>query len=133
MQRQLIVILFILFTASVLEAKCGNSFIYVDGIVTGTVGNATVSVQVSPDPNWEPQPAISIGNDGKFQAKVYFDRTKSEGKFHQNCSRQPDTVTVQLLREGRTVDQVQLTIDHDFLKKDRFDYETRSPVDLHSN
>ena len=133
MRRQLITILLFLLTASYLEAKCGNSFIYIEGAITGPVADVTVLVQVSPDPNWESQPAISIDKDGKFQAKVYFDRTKSEGRFHENCSREPNTVVVQAMRDGRPIDQVHLAIKHDFVMKDRFDYEARSPVELHSN
>lgn len=133
MRRSLITILLFLLRASYLEAKCGNSFIYIEGAIIGTVADVTVSVQVSPDPNWEPQPAISINKDGKFQAKVYFDRTNSEGRLHDNCSREPNTVTVQTMRDGRLIDQVRLAIKHDFVMKDRFDYQARSPVELRSD
>ena len=127
------VVSLILLAASSVEAKCGNSIIYIDGVITGVMSDTTVSVQVTPDPNWEPQPSIAVKADETFRAMVYFDRTKAEGRIHDNCSRKPDDVTVQLLKNGRTADQVHLTIKHDFVAKGRLDYETREPVKLHSN
>jgi len=45
----------------------------------------------------------------------------------------PATVTVQLRKEDRILDQTVLNISHDFVRKNRIDYEARRPATLHSN
>jgi hypothetical protein len=114
------------------EAKCGNSSVTVIGRISGQTIGASVLVKISPDPNWEPQPDISIASDGAFKATVYFDRTSAERSTRDNCSREPDEVTVQLFKNGHVIDSVTLNRVSDFDKKQRHEYELRSPVILHS-
>jgi len=133
MPRCLFLIPLISLVACCLEAKCGNSMIVVEGIVAGSASDVTASLQVNPDPNWSPQPAVLIDADGKFRATVYFDRTKAEGHSRDNCSRKPDSVMIQLRKDNRVVDQVNLKVDRDFVRKSRLDYKTRSPITLHSD
>jgi hypothetical protein len=116
---------------SAILAKCGNSAIVIKGLITGSIDGSTVSVQVVPDPNWEPQPAIVIESNGQFEVSVYFDRTEA-GHVRESCSRKPRTVTVQLRRNGRLIDQVALEITRDFVSEHNTDYKLRSPVTLHS-
>ncbi len=78
--------------------KCAHRTIYIEGSVVGAVTyGLSVKVEVTPDPNWEPQPTISI-KDAKFSGKVYFDATKSEGRVRDDCTRIPDRVEVVLLK-----------------------------------
>ena len=131
MVRQLcLVSLAFLFTVSS-YAKCGNSAIIIEGVIVGSAVDATVAIQVAPDPNWEPQPPISIDAKGRFRATVYFDRTKS-GARSDTCSRKPDIVTIQLKEAGQVLDQVKINAARDFVRKNRIDYETRSPLTLHA-
>ena len=133
MRRRVGISLLIVLFARCAAAKCGNSLIAVEGVIVGPNVGVTISLLVSPDPNWTPQPAIPIDAKGRFRATAYFDRTKSEGHSRDNCSRMPATVTVQLRKEDRILDQTVLNISHDFVRKNRIDYEARRPATLHSN
>jgi hypothetical protein len=42
------------------------------------------------------------------------------------------TVTVQLNKNGRLVDEVSLEVTRDFMSKDNTDYHVRSPITLHA-
>ncbi|HEY6937749.1 MAG TPA: hypothetical protein VI424_11385, partial [Terriglobales bacterium] len=86
MPKQLLLISFVLLAVSGLQAKCGNSILYIDGSLTGSAANSIVTAHVTPDPNWEPQPAVSVDKSGTFRAIIYFDRTKPEGRIRDNCS-----------------------------------------------
>ena len=114
------------------EGKCGNSTIAVRGVIVGSKLEAggTLFIRVAPDTNWEPQPPISVDGKGNFSGIVYFDRTISGGAIH-NCSRTPESVTVELQKDGRTIDKVSLHIKKDFIKVKPTNYEVRSPVVLH--
>jgi hypothetical protein len=108
--------------------KCVNRIIYVGGSILGPIADGLkVMVEVTPDPNWEPQPDIVI-KDGKFAGEVYFNATKAEGRVRDNCSRVPTTVEVLLLKDGREVNRVRLDVFKDFTKNERNDYKPRSPI-----
>src|SRR6266404_983996 len=80
--------------------KCVHRIIHVDGsIVSAASDGMTVKVEVTPDPNWEPQPEISV-KGGSFAGEIYFDATESEGRVRDNCSRVPEKVEVILLKDG---------------------------------
>lgn len=112
-------------------AKCGNSAIVIEGLISGPAAGSTVSVQVVPDPNWNSEPAAVVDADGQFHVTVYFDRTQPGRR--ERCTRKPRTVTVQLHRNGQLVDEVTLQIERDFVSKDNTDYGVRSPITLHSH
>jgi hypothetical protein len=133
MLKHIFVVWFVLSCCCVASAKCGNSAILIKGEISGYVGGTTVSVQVAPDPNWEPQPAPTIDAEERFQVTVYFDRTKSEGRVRDNCSRKPESVTVQLRKNGRVLDKTTLGVKKDFVRKNGADYEIRYPITLHAN
>lgn len=114
--------------------KCVNRIIYIEGSIVGSDNDGLsvkVKVVVTPDPNWEPQPEISI-KDGKFSGEVYFDATKSEGRARDNCSRVPEEVEVVLLMDGREVNRIRLNVSKAFRRDVRHDYKLRSPIVLHS-
>jgi hypothetical protein len=113
-------------------SKCANRLIHVEGRVDGVSRSGLrILVQVTPDPNWEPQPEIAI-KDGSFVGTVLFNATKSEGRVRDDCSRRPIKVDVVLLKEGHEVSRVRLEISHDFVKNKLGDYELRSPIMLHA-
>ena len=112
-------------------AKCGNSAIAVEGLITGYDTNSTVSVEVIPDANSEPKPQVTLGIDGHFHATIYFDRTEA-GSGRENCSRKPQTVKLQLTRNGIVVDEVVLLIKRDFVNKSNTNYRIRKPITLSS-
>lgn len=85
-------------------------------------------MQVVPDPNWDSQPAAIIDANGQFHMTVYFDRTQPGNR--ERCSRKPKTVTVQLNKNGRLVEEVSLQVKRDFTSKDNTDYHLRSPITL---
>lgn len=114
-----------------LLAKCGNSVITIKGLISGPVAGSTVSAEVVPDPNWNSQPTTVIDTDGQFHMTVYFDRT--EPRRRERCSRKPETVILQLHRNGKLVDQVTLQIKRDFVSKDNTDFSVRAPITLHSH
>jgi hypothetical protein len=108
-------------------SKCVNRIIYVDGSIVGPViDDLKVTVEVTPDPNWEPQPDISI-KDAKFAGEVYFNATKAEGRVRDDCSRVPTTVEVLLVKHGREVNRVRLDVSREFTKNQQ-GYRTRSPI-----
>lgn len=119
--------------ASLSYAKCGNALIVVEGKVEGTSSalKGNIVVRVEPDPNWDDQPAVRF-EDGKFEAQVYFDMTKSEGVVRDNCSRRPRTVTVSLIVDGRETETVSLIVQRDFIRVDTHHYKLKSPLVLHS-
>jgi len=111
--------------------KCAMRIIFVEGTILGPVTeDLKVIVEVTPDPNWDPQPEIVL-KDGKFVGKVYFDATKSEGRVRDDCSRVPKTVEVLLLRNGHEVNRVRLDISKEFTRNKLHDYKPRSPILLH--
>ena len=111
--------------------KCRHLIIYVEGsIVSPGTDGLSVKLEVTPDPNWEPQPDIEI-KEGKFAGQVYFDATKKEGRVRDNCSRVPATVEVLLFKDGHEVDRVRLDVSKKFKKNELHDYKLRSPVILH--
>jgi hypothetical protein len=111
--------------------KCVNRIIYVDGSIVGPITDRLkVIVEVTPDPNWEPQPNIAINGD-KFAGEVYFNATKSEGRVRDNCSRVPTIVAVLLLKDGHEVNRVQLDVSKEFIRNEQHDYKARSPIMLH--
>jgi hypothetical protein len=113
-------------------SKCVHRIIHVEGnIVSPRSDGMIVRVEVTPDPNWEPQPEISV-KDGKFAGEVYFDATKSEGRVRDNCSRVPERVEVVLLKDGHEIDRVRLDVPKAFAKDELHDYKLRSPITLHS-
>jgi hypothetical protein len=119
--------------ASLAYAKCGNTLIVVEGYVEGTNSalQQNIAVRVDPDPNWDDQPAVRF-EDGKLEAKVWFDMTKSEGVVRDNCSRKPRTVTVSLIVDGRETEAVSLIVRRDFIRVDTHHYNLKSPLVLHS-
>lgn len=128
-----VVLILVLMTASVAGVcKCANRFIYVEGHVTSTAGSGLeIVVQTTPDANWEPQPKIAV-KEGKFAGRIYFDSTKSEGRFaHDDCSRAPNSVRLLLIENGRQVDLIQLSIEKDFVRDKGGDYKILSPVEFH--
>jgi hypothetical protein len=112
-------------------AKCANLLIHIEGRVDGDSSNSKIVVLVVPDPNWEPQPEISM-KDGTFVDTVLFNVTKSEGRVRDDCSRVPKTVDVVLLKYGHEVNRVRLDISRDFARNKLGDYKLRSPILLHS-
>ena len=129
----------ILFTATVIllfsvpgVCKCANRFIYIDAQLIGPTNDGLrLKVEVTPDPNWEPQPEITI-KDGKANGRIYFNTTKSEGHFRDNCSRVPTTVKLLLFNGDREIDRVQLDISKDFVKTELRDYKPRLSAKLHT-
>jgi hypothetical protein len=112
--------------------KCRHRIIHVEGsIVSPATDGLSVKVEVTPDPNWEPQPEVSV-KDGKFAGEVYFDATKSEGRVRDNCSRIPERVEVVMLKDGHEVDRVRLDVSKAFVKDELHNYKLRSPITLHS-
>jgi len=112
------------------QCKCANRIIYIEGRLTGFVTDGlSIKVDVTPDPNWEPQPSIVI-SDGWFSGRVYFDSTKSEGQHKDDCSRTPEKVEVILLQNGISLDRVTLAVSKAFVKSQR-DYKLRLPITLH--
>jgi hypothetical protein len=126
--KKCIFLLLVCFASSAIWAKCGNSAIVIDGSIPGSVTGSTISVQVVPDPNWDSQPAAIIDANGQFHMTVYFDRTQPGNR--ERCSRKPKTVTVQLNKNGRLVEEVSLQVKRDFTSKDNTDYHLRSPITL---
>jgi len=117
----------LLFAASGM-CKCVNRIIYIEGSVLDPIADGLkVMVEVTPDPNWEPQPDIVI-KEGKFAGKVYFNATKAEGRVRDNCSRVPTTVEVLLLKDGREVNRVRLDVSKEFTKTELHDYKPLSPI-----
>ena len=122
----------LLVTAPPAICKCVHNSIYVEGSVYGPAGaKFKLRVEVTPDPNWEPQPDLSV-KDGRFKGVVYFDTTKSEGRVRDNCSRVPEGVDVVLLKDGREVDRVHLDASKAFVKDKQHGYKLRKPVMLRS-
>jgi DNA-binding NarL/FixJ family response regulator len=112
--------------------KCANQLIHIEGSVHGASSKEfRISVDVTPDPNWEPQVEIPI-EDGMFAGTVLFNSTESEGRVEDDCSRTPKIVQVTLLKDGHEVDRVRLDIARDFVKDKAGEYKLRSPVILHS-
>lgn len=132
MFKHVCVALLVSLGSCVVSAKCGNSAIVIDGLITGPIAGSTVSVQVVPDPNWEAQPAVVLDANGQLHVTVYFDRTEP-AHDRERCSRKPRTVTVRLHRNGQLIDQVILQVKSDFISKDNTDYQVRSPITLHSH
>ena len=113
-------------------SKCVHRIIRVDGnIVNPGNGSMAVRVEVTPDPNWEPQPEISV-EGGKFVGEVYFDATKSEGRVRDNCSRVPERVEVVLLKDGHEIDRVRLDVPKAFAKDKLHNYKLRLPITFHA-
>ncbi len=112
--------------------KCPNKFIYITGRVSGPDDSQLqIKVEVTPDANWEPQPAIKLDH-GTFDGKVYFDSTKAEGTTQDVCSRVPEAVRVELYKDRTLLDSIQLDISKDFIKNKFGDYKLRSALVLHS-
>jgi hypothetical protein len=118
--------------ASLGISKCVHRIIHVEGnIVSPASDRMIVRVEVTPDPNWEPQPEISV-KGGKFAGEVYFDATKSEARVRDNCSRVPERVEVVLLKDRHEIGRVALDVQKAFAKDERHNYLLRSPITLHS-
>jgi hypothetical protein len=113
--------------------KCVNRVIQLEGVIAGpSGGDLTVSVQVTPESNWEPQPEIVI-KDHKFSATVLFNPVKWEDRLKRNdCSRLPESLEVVLLKDGSNIDVKKLEIARDFVKDKLGDYKLRSPITLHT-
>lgn len=112
--------------------KCVHRIIHIEGSIAGsTLDGLAVKAEVTPDPNWEPQPEISI-KDGKFVGVVYFDATKSEGRVRDDCSRVPETVEVVLFRDGHEVDRVRLDVSKAFIRDEQHNYKLRTSLTLRS-
>jgi hypothetical protein len=113
-------------------AKCGNSAIEINGTISGYEPGSAIIVHVVPDPNWDSQPSPIIDEQGLFRITVYFDRTKGEGRFRDNCSRTPERVSIEVRKSGTLGEQVTLEIKRDFVKTNKTDYRVRFPIALHS-
>ena len=114
-------------------AKCARSAIAIDGLISGPAAGSSVFVQVLPDPNWEPEPAVVVDSNGRFHATVYFNMYSGAGWLvSDKCLRNPATVTLRLYRNSRLLDQVALEIKQDFVSQNIIDFRLRSPVILHS-
>jgi hypothetical protein len=132
MYRAAFLLLMVVLLSRTTLSKCANRLIHVEGRVDGISRNGLrILVQVTPDPNWEPQPEIAI-KDGSFVGTVLFNATKSEGRVRDDCSRRPIKVDIVLLKDGHQVNRVPLEISHDFVRNKLGDYELRSPIVLHA-
>jgi len=112
-------------------AKCGNSAILIDGLISGSPRGCTVSVQVEPDPNWNRQPEAVIDENGHFHATVYFDRTQPGRR--ERCSRKPRLIKVQLYRGSQLVGEIDLEAKRDLVSTGDVDYRVRSPITLNAH
>jgi len=121
----------ILAVSAAAMAKCGNLTIHVNGRILGPPDKSMrIVIDVEPDPNWSPQPAIAL-DAGEFAGDLYFDSTKAEGKRRDDCSREPRKMLILLLKNGQELDRMQLDIPRDFVKTST-GYRVRVPVELHS-
>jgi hypothetical protein len=112
--------------------KCGNLIIHITGSIDGITGDdLRIMAQVMPPSNWEPQPEIPI-KGGRFAGMVLFDRTKSEGRAKDDCSRAPDSLDVVLLRNDQELSRLRLDITKDFVREKTGDYKLRTPIVLRS-
>jgi hypothetical protein len=112
-------------------SKCANRVIHIEGTIEGASSDGLrIGVQVTPEPNWEPQPEMAI-RSGRFAGTVLFDGTKSEGHVRDDCSRVPETMDLILLRNGQELSRLRLVIAKDFVKDKLGDYKLRSPIMLH--
>ena len=123
----------ILALAASAAGKCANRIIHVEGRVDGPRGGELrIAVVVTPDPNWEPQPPISV-KEGTFTGTILFDSWKRRGVIvEDNCSRVPKTVQLVLFKDGREVNRIHLDIGRDFIKEKTGDYHPRTPIILHT-
>jgi hypothetical protein len=127
-----LVLLFVLLLASAAGfSKCANRFIFVEGHIAGAEGSRLeIVVQTTPDANRD-QPKITI-QERNFAGRIYFDSTKSEGRFtRDDCSRVPTTVRLLLFDNGHQVDSILLSIERDFTRDKGGDFKMRSPVEFH--
>jgi hypothetical protein len=132
MYRAALLLLMVVLPSGTTLSKCANRLIHLEGRVDGISRNGLrILVQVTPDPNWEPQSEIAI-KDGSFVGTVLFNATKSEGRVRDDCSRVPKKVYVVLLKNDHEVNRVQLDISQDFVKDKLGDYKLRSPIMLHA-
>lgn len=132
MGRIAFTLFFSLVLAGVSLSKCANRVIHIEGSLDGvSTDGLKIALEVMPDPNWEPQPEISI-KDTRFVGDVLFNGTKSEGRVRDDCSRVPQLVEVVLLKNGQEVNRVRLEIAKDFVKDKLGDYKLRTPITLHS-
>ena len=132
MRRAILLLSMALVTAGEASAKCGNLIIRIEGRIEGGRGDdLRVVVDVTPAPNWEPQPEIPIKGQA-FVGDALFDRTKSEERVRDACSRVPDSLDVRLLRKGLELSRVRLHIKQDFVREKGGNYNLRSPIVLHS-
>jgi hypothetical protein len=131
MYRATLLLFMAVLPSGITLAKCANRLIHIEGRVDGDSSNARIVVQVTPDPNWGPQPEISM-KDGTFVGTVLFNATKSEGRVRDDCSRVPKIVDVVLVKDGHEVSRVRLDISRDFVRNKSGDYNLRAPIALHS-
>jgi len=113
------------------RAKCPLVYVDLEGEVKGVVSeDDQIVVEVYPDPN-SPSAEAIVNKDGRFKATIAFDTTRSGGRFHHNCSRRPERVTVILVNKVEELDRVRLAIENDFVKNEEGDYILSSSLELH--
>src|SRR5579862_661684 len=134
MFKRILIVLVVCLVPGDIWAKCADSAILIDGAILGPAAGSMVSVQILPDPNRHSVSAAVVDTNGKFHVTRYFDRYDGSGwLIADRCDREPKTITVQLYRNGRLLDQVVLEINRDFVSERSIDFRLRSPIILHSN
>jgi hypothetical protein len=131
MRKIAFTVIFFFLAVGVSLSKCANRVIHVEGSLDGgSTDGYGIVLQVTPDPNREPQPEIAI-KDGRFSGDAVFNGTKSEGNVRDDCSRVPQIVDVVLLKKGQELSRARLEIAKDFVRDKLGDYKLRTPVILH--
>lgn len=125
----LLAVVLVGFGGSVTEAKCARLRIKVSGDVTGQTGkDDRIAVEVSPDPNAKQEPPVFDGRH--FTAQLLFDPTRSGGRTGHDCSRDPATVSVSLLRGEQVLQKRELKIDRDFRVDENGNYLLKTTLVL---
>lgn len=115
------------------EGKCALIYINIEGNIADDhyrpEADDRIVVEIQPETNASGD-FILIDEDGHFGAQIPFDTTRSGGRFHHDCSRRPNVVTVTLLSHGQECDRITLDIGRDFIRNDEGDCYLISPIEL---
>lgn len=129
MQRAVVSLLVMLCLFGVsTRARCGPLLLRIKG-ETRTRSAKKILVTVAPDPNHS-NPLVLVEGD-KFEADVYYDPFKAHSHlFGQSCTERPQTITVELLENGKEVDRKELSFSRDFMDDGDGGYVPRAKLSL---
>lgn len=115
-------------------AKCVSLQITLEGVIERPTKGLKIVVEVGSATNGDSVTDVrqeSSVKESRFRALAWFNTTSNVVSV-ETCDRRPHLVTVKLIQGEQVLDRQTLTVETDFRRTKKGDYELKKPITLHA-